>query len=229
MSEKPPSYTETFANIDDALTVLDKQRSDGLKKLKSLQAAKNSALKEEQGRLKEKLGSDHPRVIKIAARLAYNEGIWKDLEIVIEKTNIEVREYDSTLAPDDRKPITPEPDEGTLTEAPDTWIVRGVVADKEGQGIGGLLVSLYDKDLLFDDVLGTAATDESGSYKIMYRTEAFQDLFEKRPDLYLKVMDEQGNEVYSSRKAVRFAAGRVETLDVAIERKPDDNDEEEDS
>lgn len=68
-------------------------------------------------------------------------------------------------------------------------MVRGRVADKNGQGLAGLTVSVYDKDPLFDDRLGTATTGAQGDFRISYRTEDFQDLIEANPDLYLKVMD----------------------------------------
>ena len=231
MSENSPSYEGMLENLDNAFQALDKQRSEALKKLVDLQAIKNSALKRERERLKEKFGSDHPRVKKIAARLAHNEGIQKDLESLSVKTNIEAREYAGALATDDEKPIAPEPDEGAPTETPDTWIVQGAVTDEKGVGIERLIVSLYDKDWLFDDILGTTTTDRSGYFRIMYRTKAFRDLFEERPDLYLKVTDDQGNERFTSKEAVRVEAGRVETFHVTIERKPDDTDdgEEQDS
>ena len=226
MSENPPSDQGIFEKIDDAFKALDEQRSEDLKKLVDLQAIKNSALKEEHERLTRKLGSDHPRVKMIAVKLAHNEGIQESLESVIDKANFELREYDGALATDDEKPISLEPDEGAPTEAPDTWIVRGAVIDEEGIGIGGLIVSLYDKDLIFDDVLGTTATDRSGYFKIMYRTEAFRDLFEERPDLYLKVTDNEGNELYTSKEAVWFEAGRIETFNVTVEQESDDEEEQ---
>ena len=61
--------------IDDAFKSLDEQRSEGLKALKDLQAKKNSALQAEHERLKKKYGSDHPRVKRIATRLAFNESV----------------------------------------------------------------------------------------------------------------------------------------------------------
>jgi hypothetical protein len=72
--------------------------------------------------------------------------------------------------------------------------------------------------------LGTTTTDQSGCFRIIYRTEAFQDLFEERPDLYLKVRDDQENDLYSSEAAIRPEAGSVETFDVTVEQKPDSNE-----
>ncbi len=101
--------------------------------------------------------------------------------------------------------------------SPDTWVVRGTVTDENNQGLNGLTISLYDKDLLFDDVLGTTLTNEKGDFEIIYRYEAFEFLFEKRPDLYLKVLDDSGKELYTSENTVRPGAGRAEEFMIKID------------
>ena len=111
-----------------------------------------------------------------------------------------------------------EGEDGAGGELPaDAWIVRGNVVYGDGAPGAGLTVSLYDKDLIFDDRLGTTQTDAAGNFRIIYRTEAFRDLFERRPDLYLKVLDAGGHCLYSSRKAVRGEAGRVEEFRIPLE------------
>ena len=100
---------------------------------------------------------------------------------------------------------------------PDAWIVRGRVTDKEGKGLSDLVVSLYDKDLFFDDQLGQTETDDNGEYSLTYRTEDFRDLIEKKPDIYVKVLDQKGKTLYTSKKKIRFEAGRVEIVNVEIE------------
>ena len=97
--------------------------------------------------------------------------------------------------------------------------MRGKVVDVKGQGMSGLTVSLYDKDLLFDDVLGTTITGKNGDFEIIYRIDAFQGLFEKKPDIYLKVLDAKGKTLYTSRKAVRCEAGREEFFNIKIKQK----------
>lgn len=99
------------------------------------------------------------------------------------------------------------------------WTVRGRVADQNGKGLGNLIVSLYDKDLFFDDRLGQTETDENGDFEISYRTEDFRDLIERKPDIYIKVFDQEGNELYSSKKAYRFGSGRVEIVNVVIKNR----------
>jgi hypothetical protein len=225
MSETPPNNQDIFKKTDAALKALDEQRSEALKKLRALQAMKKKALEEERERLEEEYGSDHPRVRKFAAKLAFNEGIQKDLENLIMKADMEAWKHDYAIAADDDTALSQEADEGTSPETSDIWTVQGEITDEKGIGIGGLIVSLYDKDLLFDDVLGTITTDWRGRFRIMYRAEAFRDLFEQQPDLYLKVIDDQGSERYSSKEAVRLEGGRVETFNVTVARKPDDEEE----
>ncbi len=99
---------------------------------------------------------------------------------------------------------------------PGVWTVRGRVADKAGKGLSGLIVSLFDKDLLFDDRLSQTETDASGNFSLAYRTEDFRDLIERKPDIYLKVIDQKGKTLFSSKKKVRFEAGRVEIVNVEI-------------
>ena len=49
-------------------------------------------------------------------------------------------------------------DEGELTDTvdlKDQWIVKGIVKDaKTGEALNGLTISLFDKDLFFDDLFG---------------------------------------------------------------------------
>jgi hypothetical protein len=115
--------------------------------------------------------------------------------------------------PPDKPPVTPPSlDPGA---PPDAWVVRGRVTDESGVGLGGLIVSVYDKDLFFDDRLGQAETDENGDYSLIYRTEDFRDFIERKPDIYVKVLDRKGKTLYTSKK-VRYEAGRVEIVNVVI-------------
>jgi len=102
---------------------------------------------------------------------------------------------------------------------PDAWIVRGKVTDEKNDGIQGVTISLYDKDLFFDDVLGTTQTDKDGNYKLIYRTDAFRGLFEKKPDVYVKALDADGRKLFSSRKSIRFNAGKEEIINIKLTKR----------
>src|SRR5688500_12507485 len=66
--------------------------------------------------------------------------------------------------------------------------IRGRVIDSfTGDGIGGVRVEAWDKDFLVDDFLNWAVTRSDGSFKIIFDESAFQDLFDKTPDLFFKV------------------------------------------
>ena len=92
------------------------------------------------------------------------------------------------------------------------FVIFGRVVSKgSGVGIPNLWVKAVDKDLLFDDVLGTAVTNEQGAFLIRYDGEDFQELFfDKRPDIYLTIKNAAGDLLYSSKDKVRYQADRTE-------------------
>lgn len=98
---------------------------------------------------------------------------------------------------------------------PDVWAVRGKVRDHQGKPVGGLFLSLYDQDFLFDDRLGTTKTDEKGEFTFRYKTADFHDLFEAKPDLYIKIMMGE-RELYDGKQSVRYNAGWEEIFDIVL-------------
>ncbi len=100
------------------------------------------------------------------------------------------------------------------------FVVTGIVSEREsGRPLGELWVRAYDKDLLSDDYLGSSRTDAQGRFEIRFTDESFSDLFERHPDIYLRIFEATGSsELYDTRDAVRWNAGAVEQLDVAIPR-----------
>jgi hypothetical protein len=148
-------------------------------------------LKNERKRLIKKFGSDHPRTRRLDSKLKFTVNVVKNLDARLEET--------SELTP------------------PGQWVVKGVITGENGKGMAGVTVSLYDKDLLFDDYLGTRITDENGNFEFAYQEEGFKDLLEKKPDIYLKVLDKKGKPIFSSKKAVKCGAGRIEVFNIKIE------------
>lgn len=128
-----------------------------------------------------------------------------------------------TVLPPNISPPPPPPPPPTETRTEDLpprdyWVVRGRVTDQAGKGFSGLFVSVYDKDLFFDDRLGQSETDADGNYSLTYRTEDFRDLIESKPDLYLKVIDRQGRSLYLLKGHIWYESGRVEVIDIEIDR-----------
>ncbi len=147
--------------------------------------------------------------------LTVTEGDRVSEEVVLKREDLSVVRFNRTSVERKDEPGDKDPPIG-----PDVWVVRGRIIDEKEKGWGGLIVSLYDKDLFFDDILGTVITDEEGAFQFIYRTEAFRDLFEKKPDIYIKVLDDREKSIYTSRKPIKSNAGREEDLgEIKIKRK----------
>ena len=99
-----------------------------------------------------------------------------------------------------------------------TFTITGTVKVEEtGIGLPGLFIKAYDKDILFDDLLGSAITGEGGRFEIVSEMKDFREFFDVRPDIYLKVYTRDGKEeIYSTKSGVRWNAGEFEEFDVRI-------------
>lgn len=102
----------------------------------------------------------------------------------------------------------------------DTFRISGTVVEEgTGRPLPNLQVRAYDRDLLYSDLLGSATTDAGGGFELSYTGDDFQELFEKRPDIYLEVVDPaSGETIYTSERAVRWGAGRDEVFRIEIPR-----------
>ena len=100
------------------------------------------------------------------------------------------------------------------------FLIRGTVREAEsGAGLSGLFVKAYDKDLLFDDLLGTASTGAGGAFDIVTESADFRDFFERRPDIYLKIYaPDRDTLLFDTKDAIRWNAGTYEEFDVRIPR-----------
>lgn len=103
--------------------------------------------------------------------------------------------------------VSPPEPPGSTSQPTDTWVVSGRVTNSEGTGLSKLIVSIYDKDLIFDDRLGQTSTDQNGYYTLNYRTKDFRDLIERKPDIYLKVLDQQGKTYTRQRELSELKLG----------------------
>jgi hypothetical protein len=94
-----------------------------------------------------------------------------------------------------------------------THQIKGYVKSEKGQQpIPKLRIEAWDKDLLIDDFLGAAISDEKGYFSIDFREEFYQEIiFDRKPDIYFKVW--KGDQMLlDTQKSVRW--------NVKIESKP---------
>ncbi|MGQ3685432.1 MAG: carboxypeptidase-like regulatory domain-containing protein [Candidatus Loosdrechtia sp.] len=314
MERKKITEEEIFGKIDASFDNADKLRGEGLERVKLFHSVKNRALEKEYKRLSEKLGDGHPRVKMLSARITYNQGLFKDLDVEIERAMVKVPSFDKNswmvhgrvldmnrkgisgltvslydergnrvkepgygctdkqgyfsivytpkerdksevtesmklflyvsdknyrIVYKDSEPLSvrigqidyreislsgedvcsaPEPGKDDTITDDDTWILKGRVTDENGRGIGGLTIRPFDKELRFANQLGATVTDKDGYFMLSYKTENLRDLIEVRPDIYLNVLDKEGKALYTSKKAVRYEAGRIEEFDIKIKR-----------
>ncbi len=70
--------------------------------------------------------------------------------------------------------------------------ISGKVINKQTEkGIPDLRIEAWDKDLVIDDLLGVATSDENGAFTIKFDEHYYQELcFDRRPDIYFKVFKE---------------------------------------
>lgn len=107
---------------------------------------------------------------------------------------------------------------GETTSIGKDLLIQGVVIEKEtGKGIPNLWVKAVDKDLLFDDLLGSVTTDAEGKFKIKYNQEDFKDRFlEKKPDIHLDIKTPEAALIHSTRDKIRFDAKEIEEFIIKI-------------
>ena len=99
--------------------------------------------------------------------------------------------------------------------------IWGRVLDKgTGKGLPNLIIAAFDKDLFKDDPLGTVRTDKNGYFEIRYGTKDFREfIFDRRADIYLRVMDPRGNQLLTTKEWVRREARQSEGFVIRIPTK----------
>ena len=92
-----------------------------------------------------------------------------------------------------------------------------ITSDDDGRPLEGLLVRAFDRDVAFDDDLGSARSDANGEFAIQFTELDFRDVVETRPDIYLRVFDGQA-ELISTRGKTRWNAHADERFEIRIPR-----------
>lgn len=194
MAEKSMSPDELQAALAGLLGEMTGSSAQALEILAQEHAARAERLGGAEARLAARLGSEHPQTL--AARQAA-------VAAAVAKTSLQRLALRESTRP------APKPHE---------WVVFGRVIDAAGEPVGRVRVRVFDRDRKYDDLLGDTTTDEHGDFSVVYHERDFLEAGEGLPELYVRVADARGNELYSSRDSVRAQAGRAEYFEIVLSR-----------
>ena len=179
-----PTQLKSF--VDELLEQTSDARVNGLQRLAGLQQRRAKRLAVTSQRLAETLGENNPRVVAL-----------------------------STAAVDTER-LTVEVDEAARREASkprikdNEWAVFGRIKDPRGDPISGLTVRIVDKSGKLNETLPSSKTDELGGFSIVLAvTSSFSD-GRAALELYLRVIDREGEQRFQSDKPLRPQAGGAE-------------------
>ncbi len=92
-----------------------------------------------------------------------------------------------------------------------------VLHSQTGKGIPDLRIEAWDKDLIIDDLLGNALSDDVGFFQIDFHENYFREiLFDRCPDIYFKVFQADRLLVDTRNHLLWNAQQHTESLEIAI-------------
>jgi outer membrane protein assembly factor BamB len=88
------------------------------------------------------------------------------------------------------------------------YLILGRVISRISQkGVPNLRVEAWDKDLIVNDLVGSAVTDANGAFRIEFDASYFRELFlDRRPDLFFRIFD-AGKLIKSTEDSVLWNIG----------------------
>ena len=66
--------------------------------------------------------------------------------------------------------------------------------------------------------MGTTSTDEDGRFEMFYSEKEFRELFEAKPDIYIKVLSPERELLLQTDDHVRWRSSPLESFDLAVDR-----------
>jgi len=194
MAKKEPTPEEIMQQLNSALQLYGQAQTPVMDEFANLQNQRVKRLKKVDARITKELGEDHPRVVALRQAQTRSAKLQRDLKDNATRT-AKLREL-----------------------KPYEWMVYGQVVDSQGKPVPDAVVRVFDKDRKFDDLLGFTTTDKFGDFQLVYHERAFYEPGEERPELYLRLEDVEGNELYSTEDQIRYESGRVEFFQIELEK-----------
>jgi hypothetical protein len=79
-----------------------------------------------------------------------------------------------------------------MAKQEDFKILGRIIDRTTRNGVAGLRVEAWEKDLVGNGLVGSAVTDEQGAFHIEFDASYFQEVFrDRRPDLFFKVFEDE--------------------------------------
>jgi len=103
------------------------------------------------------------------------------------------------------------------------YSIRGLVLDAAtGRSLPGLHVRAYDRDLMWDDCLGTADTDARGEFRIQFFPHDFKEPLEGQPEIYIVVYGPDLNQLHFTEPVAATGSDvRIEIRIPVVPRRPE--------
>lgn len=177
--------------IKKSVVEVEAVRMQEMKNLEMIQQVKQSAMEVEAERLTLKYGKEHPQVLKLTQRIAYNRQMLPALNQEIQRT-----------APNNDIPED------------DTYRVQGRVFDGKLKPVANITVFLTDEKRNWVRELGNYCTADDGFYRFTFNEEMVKRL--QQMNIYLAASDANQKLLCSSQLPLTIQLNQVEFRDIYL-------------